>query len=180
MRKPVYAIFEQQRRRSACASAQSAHSLISTFVVGCLDTIIPETFTCYIHNFRTLASLWSGVGRFESYVVENPKDKFSRDEAQFRVPKALLSLRTSKFWNKIWLRMSASGGSRGGSGGSSEPPLEPKLFHFHGGFQEKLVKLHKSNPPQLIWTPHPKILDSPLSSNPQTCEQMPKTWSETN
>ena len=42
MRKPVYAIFEQQRRRSACASAQSARSLISTFVVGCLDTIIPE------------------------------------------------------------------------------------------------------------------------------------------
>ena len=43
-----------------------------------------------------------------------------------------------------------SGGSRGGSGGSFEPPLEPKLFHFHGEFQEKWVKLHKSNPPQLI------------------------------
>ena len=40
-----------------------------------------------------------------------------------------------------------SGGSRGGSGGSNEPPLEPKLFHFHGEFQEKFVKLHKSNPP---------------------------------
>ena len=43
-----------------------------------------------------------------------------------------------------------SGGSRGGSGGSNEPPLEPKLFHFHGEFQELLVKLHKLNPPQLI------------------------------
>ena len=40
-----------------------------------------------------------------------------------------------------------SGGSRGGSGGSNEPPFEPKLFHFHGEFQNKLVKLHKSNPP---------------------------------
>ena len=55
-----------------------------------------------------------------------------------------------------------SGGSRGGSGGSNEPPLEPKLFHFLGEFQEKLVKLHKSNPPQLIWTPDPKFLDPPL------------------
>ena len=59
-----------------------------------------------------------------------------------------------------------SGGSRGGSRGSNEPPLEPKLFHFHGGFQEKLVKLHKSNPSQLIWTPGPKILDPPLSYQP--------------
>ena len=40
-----------------------------------------------------------------------------------------------------------SGGFRGGSGGSNEPHLEPKLFHFHGEFQEKLVKLHKSPPP---------------------------------
>ena len=46
MRKPVYAIFKQQRRRSACASAQSARSLISTFIVRCPDTIIPVTFTC--------------------------------------------------------------------------------------------------------------------------------------
>ena len=58
----------------------------------------------------------------------------------------------------------SSGGSRAGSEGSNEPPLEPKLFHFHGEFQEKLVKLHKSNPPQLIWTPNPKILDLPLPS----------------
>ena len=33
----------------------------------------------------------------------------------------------------------SSGGFRGGSGGSNEPPLQPKLFHFHGEFQEKLV-----------------------------------------
>ena len=30
--------------------------------------------------------------------------------------------------------------------GSNEPPFEPKLFHFQWEFQEKLVKLHKSNP----------------------------------
>ena len=48
-------------------------------------------------------------------------------------------------WTVI-LFVQNSGGSRGGSGGSNEPPLEPKLFHFHGEFQEKLVKLHKSNP----------------------------------
>ena len=58
----------------------------------------------------------------------------------------------------------SSGGSRGGSGGSNELPLEPKLFHFHGEFQDKLVKLHKLNPPQLIWTPDPKILDPPLQA----------------
>ena len=40
----------------------------------------------------------------------------------------------------------SSGGSIGGSGGSNEPPLETKLFHFHGEFQKKMVKLHKSNP----------------------------------
>ena len=37
MRKPDYAVYEQQRRRSACASAQS----ISAFVVRCMDNIIP-------------------------------------------------------------------------------------------------------------------------------------------
>ena len=57
-----------------------------------------------------------------------------------------------------------SGGSSGGSWGSNEPLLQPKLFHFHGEFQEKLVKLHKSNPPQLIWTPDSKFLDPPLNS----------------
>ena len=38
----------------------------------------------------------------------------------------------------------------GVQGVQTNPVFEPKLFHFHGEFQEKLVKLHKSNPPQLI------------------------------
>ena len=70
------------------------------------------------------------------------------------------SLRESE--SARYVRQLCSGGSRGGSGGSNEPPHEPKLFHFHGEFQEKLVKLHKLNPPQLIWTPDPNILDPPL------------------
>ena len=37
LRKPVYVICEQQRRRSACASPQSDHA----FVVCCLDSLIP-------------------------------------------------------------------------------------------------------------------------------------------
>ena len=45
-----------------------------------------------------------------------------------------------------------------------QTPLEPKLFHFHGEFLEKLVKLQKLNPPQLKWTPDPKLLDPPMSS----------------
>ena len=30
-----------------------------------------------------------------------------------------------------------------GFGGSNEPPFEPKLFHFHGEFQEKMDKPHR-------------------------------------
>ena len=55
VRLPVLAICEQQRCRSVCTSE--------------------------IQNFKTLVSIWSRAGRFESYLVENPKDRFSRDEA---------------------------------------------------------------------------------------------------
>ena len=43
MRKPVNVICEQQRHRSASSSVQPAHrrSLISAFVVRCLDSIVP-------------------------------------------------------------------------------------------------------------------------------------------
>ena len=57
MRKPVFAICEQQRCRSACAST---------------------------HNFKTLASLFR-TDLFESYLVENPKDRFSHDEAHMDI-----------------------------------------------------------------------------------------------
>ena len=36
----------------------------------------------YIRNFKTLASFCSWAGPFESYLVANPEDRFSRDGAQ--------------------------------------------------------------------------------------------------
>ena len=35
----------------------------------------------YIGNVMTLANFFSWVDRFESYLVEKPEDRFSRDEA---------------------------------------------------------------------------------------------------
>ena len=65
MRKPVYGIREQQRCRSACASAQSDQ---------CLYCLLPgkyNTSTCYIRNFKNLASLCNWAGQFKSYPVAN-------------------------------------------------------------------------------------------------------------
>ena len=39
-----------------------------------------------MQNFKTLASIWSWAGQFESYLVENPEDRFSRDVAHFLAP----------------------------------------------------------------------------------------------
>ena len=75
MRKPVYAICEQQRYRSACASAQSDQHLCCS-LLGQYNTS-----TCYSRNFKTLTSLISRAGRFESYLVGIPDDRFSRDVA---------------------------------------------------------------------------------------------------
>ena len=46
------------------------HSLISTFVVRCLNNTI---HTCYIQSCMILASFCSWAGWFESYLVENPR-----------------------------------------------------------------------------------------------------------
>ena len=48
--------------------------MISTFVVRCLDSF-------YIWYFKPLASFCGCAGRFVSYLVENPEDRFSRDVA---------------------------------------------------------------------------------------------------
>ena len=75
MRKPVYAICEQQRCRSACAFAQSDQHL-------CFS--LPRqynTSSFYTRNFKPLPSFCGCTGRFESYLVKNPEDKFSRDGA---------------------------------------------------------------------------------------------------
>ena len=62
---------------------QPAHSrsLISTFVVLCLESIIP---VLAISKNSRLASFWSRAGRFESDLVTNPEDRFSGDEAQMQ------------------------------------------------------------------------------------------------
>ena len=56
-RKPVFAICEQQR----CRSAWQQHSLISAFVFPCLDSIVPRLATAEISRL---------------YLVENPKTGF--------------------------------------------------------------------------------------------------------
>ena len=63
------------RRRSTCASAQSDQHLCCS---------LPRHYdisSIYIINFMTLASFFSWAYRFESYLVENPEDRFSPDGA---------------------------------------------------------------------------------------------------
>ena len=63
------------------AADQPAHprSVISAFVVRCLDSIIHFSF--YIRSFKPLSSFRGCAGRFESTLVSNLEDRFSRDEA---------------------------------------------------------------------------------------------------
>ena len=75
MRKSVYAISERQRRRSACASAQSDQHL-------CCSLSRQYNASCFcIRNFKPLPSFCGCAGRFVSYLVESPKDRLSLDEA---------------------------------------------------------------------------------------------------
>ena len=79
MRKPVYAICEQHRCRSACAFAQSDRHLCCS---------LPRQYNIssfYIQNFKPLASFCGCAGRFESYLVANPENRFSRDKAHIDV-----------------------------------------------------------------------------------------------
>ena len=59
-------------------------------------------------NFITLASLCSLVDRFESYLVENPEDKFSRDEAHIREHFSFTRPRIKKRSAKVAETMQAS------------------------------------------------------------------------
>ena len=60
---------------------RSAHlwSLISIFVVCCLNSIIPILPISKI--VKTVANFCSWAGRFVSYLVGNPEDRFSRNVA---------------------------------------------------------------------------------------------------
>ena len=103
MTKPAFAICEQQRRRSACASGQSDQHLCCS-LPGWYNT-----YTCYSQNFKTLVSLCSWAGRFESYLVANPEDRFTRDKAQFNITlymKALHGRCATDFnWKRIMSRL---------------------------------------------------------------------------
>ena len=52
----------------------------------------------YIGNFNPLASFCSSADLFESYLVESPKDRFSRDEVQFASRMSLLGCVMSLFF----------------------------------------------------------------------------------
>ena len=70
IRKPVNGICEQQRCRSACASAQSDQRLCCS---------LPWWYnrsSFYIRNFKPLLSSWSWAGRFESSLLATPKTCF--------------------------------------------------------------------------------------------------------
>ena len=73
---------------------QTAHpcSLISAFVVRCLDSITP--LVVIFKNFKTLASLCLWAGWFEPYLVGNPEDRFSRGVSHFEHQ---ITLRSEKF-----------------------------------------------------------------------------------
>ena len=64
------------RRRSACTSAQSDQHLC------CSLPRSYNTSSFYIRNFKPLPSFCGCAGRFESTLVANPEDRFSRDGAQ--------------------------------------------------------------------------------------------------
>ena len=56
-------------------------SLISSFVVRCLDSITTVVVISEISRLY-LACVFEPAGLIESYLAENPKDRFSDDEAQ--------------------------------------------------------------------------------------------------
>ena len=65
-----YAICEQPRCRSACASAQSDQHLYCSLLRWC------NTYSCYVQNFKTLASFCSWAGGFVSPGHKPPKTGF--------------------------------------------------------------------------------------------------------
>ena len=83
------------------------HSLISTFIVRCLDSIMSLVSISEISSLK-LAAVVVQAG-FESCQVENPKDMLSRDEAQLHlslIVHYVIYPKLSTFWVKkcyIWL-----------------------------------------------------------------------------
>ena len=76
MRKPVYAICEQQISLRI-RTVWSAPLLFAAWIVYYLYLLYPK--------FQALASLISRAGQFETEQVTNAEDRFSRDEAHIMV-----------------------------------------------------------------------------------------------
>ena len=59
-----------------------SRSLISAFVIPCLDSILITLFSIstYMQNLKPLASLYSWAGQFEPYLATNLEDRFSCDD----------------------------------------------------------------------------------------------------
>ena len=98
-----YAIYEQQRRISTCASVQSDQRLC------CSLTRWFNTSSFYIWNFKPLACLCSWAGRFESHLVANPwrqvfswRGSFHGDHLLLLKSK-LLELNSSETKHRKWI-----------------------------------------------------------------------------
>ena len=87
MRKPVFALYEQQRRRSDCAFTQSDQHLCCSLLRKY------NTCSCYVPNFKNLASLCSWAGRCVSYLVAIPEN-----EDQIKYCHYVVSIKFPFFW----------------------------------------------------------------------------------
>ena len=72
MRKSVFLPYANNKGADQPAHL---HSLISAFVVCCLDSIIT------LVSISEISSSCGCTGRFESTRLQAPKDRFSRDDA---------------------------------------------------------------------------------------------------
>ena len=76
MKNLFYVICEQQRRRSACTSVQSDQHLNRSLSGLCNTLLYPE-----FQDSRDSLCRWAG--RFETNLIANHGDRFSRDVAHF-------------------------------------------------------------------------------------------------
>ena len=102
-KNPTKWLYEPHHKKTCMPNANNGtdhpahlHSLIRAFVVHCLDSIISILAKSKISR---LASFWSWAARFESCLVGNPTDRFSRDVAHIHV----LYTCIKGIW---WIRMS--------------------------------------------------------------------------
>ena len=105
MRNVSYAICEQQRRRSACASAQSDQRLCRSLRRQ------NDTSSLYIRNFKILAGRCSSAGQFVACLVgDSWRHIFSWHgsitNATLAIPLAVLYIRDNPKWSywsqRIW------------------------------------------------------------------------------